>query len=356
MDETQAMATRPTQIRTELCHHYFIDHDDFAHLDVEIEKAFHELEAEGYELVDIKLTAVPVGYGEGEVGGALRPRHRSEAKGRIAMQMVADKPSLHHRMEHDASRPLSELQLRAVALLVEGELTTQAIADTLRVSRVTLWNWRQLSAFRSEYQRQLAAAEQQAADFAVSRRVNRVAALDALHAKLLQAVADRAALYADEPYLPARTGLFVKDVKSIGSGAWAYAETVWTLDKATIDAILSLQKQAATELGQWQEKVDVRGRVEVTEPVRVIRFEAQAPRADLEAIDAEYRAASPPVCNAAGEHEFAPLHELAGWPRHLAHLDPEHAPAMRRAIDEAGLDPASVLTSEQYRHVYGTEE
>jgi len=130
---------------------------------------------------------------------------------------------------------------------------------------------------------------------------------------------------------------------------------VWSLDKATIDAILSVQKQAATELGQWQDKVDVRGRVEVTQPVRVIRFEAQAPRPDREVIEAEYRAASPPFCDANGEHDWSWLLQLAGWPKHIAHLDPEHAPAMRRAIAEAGLDPKAVLTPEQYAHIYEEE-
>ncbi len=253
---------------------------------------------------------------------------------------------------------LTTRQQQALNLLVEGEQTLAAIAAEVGVELSTLWRWRHdKPAFREALRESLAIAEMDARQFAVAKRVKRVEALEEVHTGLLKVIAERQARYAQEDHPGAATGLLVKTYNAIGSGASAYAEVEWAVDRSLIQALLEVQKQAAIELGQWSEKADVRlaAQVEHRGPVRVIRFEAQAPRADHAEIDADYRVtdllddATPPP-------GMARLLAAVGIPVQPEQLDPEYAPALRRAIAEAGVDPATVLTPEQLQFVYGEEE
>jgi transposase-like protein len=253
---------------------------------------------------------------------------------------------------------LTTRQQQALNLLVEGEHTFAEISAEVGVEPSTLWRWRhEKPAFREALQEALAIAELEARQFAVARRVKRVEALDEVHAGLLRIIAERKERYAQEDHPGAATGLLVKSYKAIGSGASAYAEIEWAVDRPLIQALLEVQKQAAIELGQWSEKADVRLAAEVEHrgPVRVIRFEAQAPRADHTEIEADYRVtdllddATPPP-------GMARLLAAIGIPTPPGQLDPEYAPALRRAIAEAGVDPTTVLTPEEIRYVYGDED
>jgi transposase-like protein len=250
---------------------------------------------------------------------------------------------------------LTTRQQQALNLLVEGEHTIAEISAEVGVEPSTLWRWRHdKPAFREALHEALAIAEMEARQFAVAKRVKRIEALDEVHAGLLRIISERQARYADEDHPGAATGLLVKTYKAIGSGAWAYTEVEWAVDRPLIQALLEVQKQAAMELGQWSEKADVRLAAEVEHrgPVRVIRFEAQKPRPDQEAIDAAYREADPPAGTIprAGMNR---LLEAIGIPTHPGQVDPEYAPALRRAIAEACVDPTTVLTPEEMRYVYG---
>jgi transposase-like protein len=252
---------------------------------------------------------------------------------------------------------LTTRQQRALNLLVEGDRTLAAVAAEVGIQPTTLWRWRhEKPAFRNALREALAVAETDARQFAVAKRVKRVEALDEVHAGLLRMISERKARYAGEDHPGAATGLLVKTYKSIGSGAAAYAEIEWAVDRPLIQALLEVQKQAAIELGQWSERADVRLAAEVEHrgPVRVIRFEAQVPRAYQADIDADYRVtdllddASPPP-------GMARLLAAIGIPTPPGQLDPEYASALRRAIAEAGVDPATVLTPEDLKYVYGEE-
>lgn len=193
---------------------------------------------------------------------------------------------------------LTTRQQQALNLLVAGEHTFAEVAADVGVQPSTLWRWRhEKPAFRDALREALAIAEIDARQFAVAKRVKRVEALDEVHAGLLKVIAERKERYAQEAHPGASTGLLIKSYKAIASGASAYTEIEWAVDRPLIQALLEVQKQAAIELGQWSEKADVRLAAEVEHrgPVRVIRFEAQAPRADQEAIDAAYREADLPA-------------------------------------------------------------
>ena len=69
-------------------------------------------------------------------------------------------------------------------LVEAGELTTQAITDQLRTTRQTLCDCCQKSAFQAEYPKRPRTVEQQAYNYGVSRRVERVAAFNEQWLKL----------------------------------------------------------------------------------------------------------------------------------------------------------------------------
>jgi hypothetical protein len=231
------------------------------------------------------------------------------------MLTVAGKPELDKRLEHDPERPLSKQQLRAVELLVAGELTTQAVADALGMSRHHLWRWRSLPAFQAEYRRRLALAEQEAMDLAISRRVNRVAALN----ETWQALREEIAAKGPRPDL--------------------------------VYALIAASTAAAKELGQWHERVSLRGQLEVAERVRVIRFVAQEPHPQRDAIDTRFSEAEPrPVPDSA----FARALRESGIPSEPRRAEPEEAAAIRDAL--APEQARTVLTPAQFAAVYPEHE
>jgi transposase-like protein len=145
---------------------------------------------------------------------------------------------------------LTTRQQQALDLLVAGEHTFAKVAAEVDVQPSTLWRWRHdKPAFREALEEALAVAELEARQFAVAKRVKRVAALDEVHAGLLRIIAERKARYSQEDHPGASTGLLVKSYKAIGSGPSAYAEVEWAVDRPLIQALLEVQKQAAVELG-----------------------------------------------------------------------------------------------------------
>ena len=201
----------------------------------------------------------------------------------------------------------------------------EEIAEEVGWGRNTIWCWRKKPEFQAEYLRQLRAVEQQAFDYGISRRVERIAALNEQWLKLRKAM-DRGQPRADHTY-----------------------------------QLIALQTAAAKELGQDVTRVE--GRLEIEQAVRVIHFTEQEPRADLPdaAVDADFterRVIRDPVPVAAlPEPAFDPdLAQVGVSRRGPGRLDPEQAAAIKRAIADAGLDPAAVLVPEQFKAIYGEEE
>lgn len=61
------------------------------------------------------------------------------------------------------------------------------------------------------------------------------------------------------------TGLLVRQFKAIGSGETAHEVTEYKADTAVTQEIRDTHKQAAQELGQWTDKLDLSGGIEVRE-------------------------------------------------------------------------------------------
>src|SRR5215213_7010580 len=145
------------------------------------------------------------------------------------------------RLEDELSgNGLNPLQNRALALLVESNMTLPQIAAELGINRQRLWEIRKDPEFQAAYRTQMAILETSALQYAIASRVERIAALNTAWLQVRDELAKRKAPRVDLTY-----------------------------------ALVNLQQAAAKELGQDVQRVELAGRLEIEQAVRVIRFTEQ---------------------------------------------------------------------------------
>lgn len=160
---------------------------------------------------------------------------------------------------------LTGRQEDAAALCATDHLGDPEIAKKLGVSRSTLNRWRETPAFTArvaELRDEIRAAVRHHGIAVVE---NRVARLNQTRDDLLAVIAARRV---DETMTGAghHTGLLVRSYKQIGQGEGATMLEEYRIDAALLRELRDLEKQAAIELGQWQEKTEItqRGAIVVT--------------------------------------------------------------------------------------------
>jgi hypothetical protein len=169
---------------------------------------------------------------------------------------------------------------RAAMLLAEDDLSDEAIAAELKMGRRTLSNWKlepEFNALVGYYRGKIVG---QALKLHIAKKHKRVARLDDLEQRLWQIVEERASNYAakameseeqgnetralreifgNQETVPAGggTGLITRNLKQIGVGR--NAQTIEEFGVATeiVSSIMALHKQAAQELGQWEENQNI---------------------------------------------------------------------------------------------------
>ena len=191
-------------------------------------------------------------------------------------------------------------RIEAARLIAEGEMSLEAIAKKCGVSRPTLDTWRRREPFQERIQQFLSAYC--ASGFAVvSRRIQKLTRLVVnadRELELLETVkAERAKMY-NKPNIPGgATGLVVTEFKGVGGGENFQLIPEHPVDTGLLQAITSMRreqretlKQAAQDLGQFSEKLEVTGKdggpiqtalVDLsTETLMTIRAEMEAKAAE----------------------------------------------------------------------------
>lgn len=136
-------------------------------------------------------------------------------------------------------------------LVAEDEMTDEAIAEQIGVTRQTLARWKVQPDFLDAVADENRRIEAGMLKLAIAKRHKRVETLHDLYMKSLQVVAERAKAYAnDKEAHGGATGLLVKQVKVIGSGSNAQTTTEYQVDTGLIKQIESLMERAAKETGQ----------------------------------------------------------------------------------------------------------
>jgi hypothetical protein len=156
-------------------------------------------------------------------------------------------------------------------MVAEDDLTDEAIAESVGISRRQLARWKLEPAFIESVNEQAELIQAGMRRLAIAKKHKRLKVLDDLHSKHLEAIGLRAQRIAaeiseDTPqsatrkffgnHIPAEavTGLFVRKETVMANGM---STVEWVYDGAIPKMITHLEEQAAKELGQWTEKSDV---------------------------------------------------------------------------------------------------
>ena len=173
-------------------------------------------------------------------------------------------------MARAATRQNATKRQRAAILLAEDELTDEQIAAAVRVHRATLDRWKhdpEFAALVGDHRGRIIA---EALKLPIAKKHQRVRELNDLNQRYHRIIAERAqrhahdlndspetatrAIFGDVTPAEAATGMLVAQPKIAANGKTV---TEWAFDKALDSAIKETHKQAAQELGQWEETLNV---------------------------------------------------------------------------------------------------
>ena len=155
---------------------------------------------------------------------------------------------------------LSKVESEAAVMVAEGRKSYFAIAAKCEVSRQTICNWVKAPEFAAEVERIREEFRKEVAGYSITQRADRIARLQSRWMGIQQVIEERAEQELDFP--GKSSGLVVHDVKSIGHGPNAEVVDVFRFDAALIKEERELAKQAAIEVGDWEEKVKHSGTVD----------------------------------------------------------------------------------------------
>lgn len=150
-----------------------------------------------------------------------------------------------------------ESKSKAVQLLADDRLSDEQIATDLGISRQTIARWKLIPEFRDKLNELRDAIEESIVSHGIARKMRRVRALNDRWERMQQVIAERAADQEVQEVPGGKTGLLVRNVKSVGKGEDAKLIDLYEVDTALLKELRDHEKQAAQELGQWTEKKDV---------------------------------------------------------------------------------------------------
>lgn len=194
----------------------------------------------------------------------------------------------------------------AALLIAEDRLTNKEIAAKVGVVRQSIREWKQYPEFMARVESHVAAMAEAARERGIANRERRIAALNDRWRRMLRLIEDRAQEMASVP--GGQTGLLVKQVKLIkvrgqgtrGQGTagqlalWEAPEgeterpdtgtlevAEYVLDGVLLKELREHEKQAAMEVGQWEQPeppVDV---LVMTAEEALLELQAAEPSAKL---------------------------------------------------------------------------
>ena len=171
----------------------------------------------------------------------------------------------------------TETKEQAAALVARDELTNAEIAATCGITPRTLDRWKAHPAFMTRVTEHHEAYRQAVLEQGIADRVNRVKALNDRWERMQRVIEARSLEYSgvDKEGHPViaggETGLLVRQIKSIGIGQNNMTVEEYAVDTGLLKEIRETEKQAAQELGQWADRVDIN--VALEELVRQIAEE-----------------------------------------------------------------------------------
>jgi hypothetical protein len=157
-----------------------------------------------------------------------------------------------------ASKPLTTVQERAALLVAEDVLSNEQIAAECGTVRRTIDRWKLLPQFIAAVEGHKTRWRAEIEAQGLANRQNRVDALQDRWERMRAVIDARADEYADVP--GGKTGLLVRQIKSIGFGQNNQTVEEYAVDTALLKELRAHEQQAAQELGQWLDKHEHMGK------------------------------------------------------------------------------------------------
>ena len=156
------------------------------------------------------------------------------------------------------AKPLTETQLKAVALVVADDLSDEDIAKAVGVGRSTLARWKKYESFKAACAKTIEESEKTILNVPIAQRRRRVDALQDRWRKMKRVIEARTVMATDDEgrVIPGGdTGLLVKQYRGIGHGESFTMVEEYAVDTGLLREMRELEKQAAQEVGQWIDKL-----------------------------------------------------------------------------------------------------
>lgn len=147
----------------------------------------------------------------------------------------------------------------AAELIAEDELTDEQISLKLGVHRNSVSRWKRCQEFRDRISELTAAHAKDVFNRGIARREKRVAARQDRWQRGIQVIQERAADPEMQNVPGGKTGLLVRQVKSVGFGKDSQIIEEYAVDTGLMRELSNLEKETAQDLGQWSEKTDASG-------------------------------------------------------------------------------------------------
>jgi hypothetical protein len=148
---------------------------------------------------------------------------------------------------------------QAAALVAADRISDEKIAERVGISRKALWAWKQVEQFQARVRMHVAAGEARARECGIARKAQRLASLNEFLQALLQVRDERGADPAMQDVPGGRSGLLVRTLKQVGSGATAQVVAEFELDGTLLREVREYQQQAAKELGEFPGGAEAEG-------------------------------------------------------------------------------------------------
>jgi hypothetical protein len=149
--------------------------------------------------------------------------------------------------------------LQALTLVADDFENDRKIAALCGIAMSTLEQWKKHPEFKARVGELVRKMGARLEELAIAKKHRRVAALNRRWEKLHEVIEERAKDPATLRVAGGKTGLLVLTEKVIGTGAKAARVKEVAVDTGLLSQLLTHEKQAARELGQWAAKTEVGG-------------------------------------------------------------------------------------------------
>lgn len=155
----------------------------------------------------------------------------------------------------------NEKLIRAALLVAEDDMSLRRIAEEVGIAYPTLLKKKNAPEFKQRVAEHLEELEAEMLRLPIAKRRKRIARLNDMSERVQMLIDDRATVFGeDESIVGGRTGIVVKQTKSIGFGKNAQIVIENAFDRALLMELRAIDEQAAKETGQWVDRGELTGK------------------------------------------------------------------------------------------------